>query len=305
MTIVLVSDLAQLHFRVPQQAAEAVVNLLHELAGGGVEERDADTLERSEPGMVEFVAWVSQKDIDGHVQAVERLLGSLKTMGVETAPFSWTKQDADPNAWVDAYKSHFKTTRLARRFVVKPSWDTYRSQPGDILIELDPGMAFGTGLHASTKLVLSCLDRIARLCPTPNTILDLGTGTGILAIAAAKLWSTSKIVAVDNDPTAVEVCRENIERNGLKGRIDVQVGSAGQLGGRYTLVLANLSYEVLSHVAGQLIHSLDDFGRIVLSGLLADQAQSLCIDLSRQLVLEPEYSEDDDGWRALLLRVRA
>lgn len=300
----LVSDLAQVHYRVPHAAAESVANLLHELSGGGVEQRDEETLESPQRGLVEFVTWVPDSDVDNHVRSVERLLASLQDLGVETTSFSWSRQEADPDVWVDAYKKHFRTTRIARRFVVKPSWEEYEAQPGDLMIELDPGMAFGTGLHASTKLVMSTLERVARLCPTPQSVLDLGCGTGILAIAAARLWTASKIIAVDNDPTAVEACRQNVARNGLEDRIEVREGSAAAVEGQFSLICANLSYEVLSHLTQALPDRLDDFGRVILSGLLASQAQELCITYTGDLRLEPEYSEEDNGWRSLLLRVR-
>lgn len=302
----IVSDLAQVHFRVSDAAAEAVANLLTELSGGGVEQRDAETIDRPEAdGQVEFVAWMASSDVSSHVRLVERLLSSLREMGVELEPLEWRSEEADPDSWVDVYKQHFKTTRIGRRFIVKPSWETYKLQSGDLPIEIDPGMAFGTGLHASTKLVMSALERVARLCPAPQTVLDLGCGTGILAIAAARLWQVSRIVAIDNDPTAVEVCRENVERNGVANRIEVREGSGLTLKGRYGLILANLSYETLSLLQPELPKHLDDFGRVIFSGLLAEQAQDLCLKYTDDASLEPEYSEEENGWRCLLLRVRA
>lgn len=302
----LVSDLAQVTFRVPQPAAEAVSNLLTELGGSGVEQRDGETLGAPEDGRVALIVWLPSSDVEGHVRAIERLLASLREMGVEVDPFDWESEQADPDSWVDAYKRHFHVARIGRRFVVKPSWDEHAAEAGDLMIELDPGMAFGTGLHASTKLVMRVLERIARLCPAPQSVVDLGCGTGILAIATARLWQVCRIVAIDNDPIAVAVARENIERNGLSDRIDVLEGSAESLEGRYSLVLANLSYDVLSrdNVQSTLTGRLDDFGRLVLSGLLAEQAKQLSMQYTRSLSLEPEYTEEESGWRALLMRVR-
>jgi len=299
-----VSDITQIHYRVPHAAAESVANLLHELSSGGVEQRDEETLESPEAGLVEFVTWVPESKVDEQVSAVERLLSSLKDLGIETQRFSCSRLQVDSDAWVDAYKRHFRTTRIARRFVVKPSWEDYDVQPGDLMIELDPGMAFGTGLHASTKLVMSTLERVARLCPTPQTVLDLGCGTGILAIAVARLWTASKIIAVDNDPVAVEACRYNVAHNGLQDRIEVREGSAGSVEGQFSLICANLSYDVLSGLTKTLPRHLDDFGRLILSGLLASQAQELCVAFTSGLQLEPEYSEEENDWRSLLLRVR-
>ncbi|MCK5797355.1 MAG: 50S ribosomal protein L11 methyltransferase [Deltaproteobacteria bacterium] len=303
----LVSDLAQVTFRLPQAAAEAVANFLTELSGGGVEQRDAETIAAPGDGLVEFIVWMPSSDVDGHVHAVEKLLASLKEMNVEVAPFTWESADADPDVWVDAYKRHFRTTRIGRRFVVKPSWENHASEPGDLLIELDPGMAFGTGLHATTKLMMHILERVARLSPAPQSVVDVGCGTGILAIATARLWQASKIIAIDNDPTAVAVCRENVARNGLSDRIEIREGSATRLEGRHSLILANLSYDVLSTeaVRQSFMDHLDDFGRLALAGLLAEQARAIAIQYTRELALEPEYSQEMSGWRALLLRVRA
>jgi len=298
--VVLVSDLTQAHFSVPAGVADAVANLLTERLGG-IEQRDADTLAPADKGQVEFVAWVPSSDVSEHVRAVEHLLSSLNQLGDDAAPFSWHTEEADPDSWVEAYKKHFKTNRLGR-FVIKPSWEDAELEPGELSIEIDPGMAFGTGLHASTRLALSCLARVARLCPPPEAVLDLGCGTGILAIAAAKLWSATRVVAVDIDEAAVASCRENVERNDLGGRIEVQQRAAAKASGRFGLVLANLSEEVLLKLRPTLPKRLDEFGRLVLSGLLAEQAPGVCRAYTRALALEPEYSEEDSGWRALLLR---
>lgn len=300
----IVNDLSEVHIQVTTAASEAVANLLSELAGGGVEQRDHDTIDQMEEGQVEFVTWLPTDDIQNHIDAIETLLRSLGEMDIPVEPFNWRTEEADPDVWVDAYKKHFKTSRIGKHFIVKPSWESFSPAELDIVLELDPGMAFGTGLHASTKLVMKALERIARLCPAPTSIVDVGCGTGILAIAAAHLWSQSKIIAFDNDPVAVEVAKENIERNGMKKRIEVTEGSAFDFKGKYSLVLANVSYDVLSRVQAPLFNSVENFGRMILSGLLSEQAKELSIQYCRDLDLEPEYSEEDDGWRGLILRRR-
>ena len=299
------NELAQLSFSVPPATAEAVANLLVEQIGCGVEQRDKETLLSSGEGTIEIVAWLPSSDVPTRVGDVETLMASLKELGTVVDPWSWESQVADPETWLDTYKEFFKTSRLGRRFVLKPSWETYETQEDDLLIELDPGQAFGTGRHASTKLVLGCLDRLTRMAGAPQTIADVGCGTGILSIAAAKLWPGARIHAIDNDPIATEVCLENIALNGVENRITVETKTAEELRGRFNLVLANMTYEVLSEIRPVLRQRLADFGHLILSGLISEQATMLCRAYTRDLVLEPVYSEEEDGWRVLLLRVYA
>jgi ribosomal protein L11 methyltransferase len=290
-------------FSVPADVAEAVGNLLTEV-GSGVEQRDGETTPSLAPDTVEFWVWVSSTDVPRRVAAVETLLSSLREMDLKADPWSWRSEEVDPQTWQDAYKRYFTVHRMGRHFVVKPSWEQHEPDPLDFVIEMDPGMAFGTGLHQSTQLVVHAMERVARSGPAPQSVLDLGCGTGILAIAAAHLWPGTKVVALDSDESAVNVCRENVRRNHLEDRIRADHGSGAKADGRYDLVLANLSLETLTELRGMIPRYLHDSGHLILSGLLAEQANSIAHLYSRELLLEPEYSEEMDGWRALLFRVR-
>jgi ribosomal protein L11 methyltransferase len=300
---VLVSELAQVVFSVPASAAEAVGNLLTE-EGGGVEQRDSDVNPALPAATVELVVWLSERDVERRVQQVEKLLGSLKEMGLAADPWSWRSTQVDPKSWLEAYKRYFKVNRIGRYFVIKPSWESHTPGPSDLMIEMDPGMAFGTGLHASTRLVMHILERVARTGPAPQSVLDLGCGTGILSIAAARLWSGCRVTAVDNDEQATQVCRENVQRNGLESRIHVELRSGAKVDGRHHLVLANLSAETLTELQGRLHRNVEPYGRLVLSGLLAEQARAISILYCKTLVFEPEFSEELEGWQSLLLRAR-
>jgi len=300
---VLVKDLVQLSFSVPSDVAEAVANMLTE-EGGGVEQRDAETSESVGEKVTELIVWVPSSAVDGRVSRVSGLLASLKEMGSSVDPWSWASEQVDPKDWEEAYKRNFKVNRIGRYIVVRPSWESYKAEAQDLIVEIDPGMAFGTGLHASTALVVHAMERMAHNQPAPKSVLDLGCGTGILAIAAAKLWPATRVLAVDNDETAIQVCRENVQRNGLDGRIVIEHRSAKEIRGSFSLVLANLTAEALTDLQPVLRRHLDPFGHLVISGLTADQAPTVARLYCKDLALEPEYSEELDGWRSYLLEVR-
>jgi len=125
--------------------------------------------------------------------------------------------------WAEAWKTGYDVFRAGRRLVIKPTWRDYAPQPGDLIIELDPGMAFGSGLHPTTRL---CLEALEDYLPPEGTVLDVGTGSGILAIAAARLGA-SRVLALDTDPLAVRVARENVGLNQVEPVVDVELGTVG------------------------------------------------------------------------------
>lgn len=170
--------------------------------------------------------------------------------------------------WSEAWKKHLRVLHIGDRLVVCPSWLAYTPREDEVVIVLDPGMAFGTGLHPSTQVCLAVLEREVR----PGIrVLDLGTGSGILAIAAAKLGAGS-VLALDNDPQAVEVARENVQRNGVSGCVQVAEGSLPQAVGLFDLIAVNILAKVIVEMAQQgLVQRLAAGGRLVAAGLVAEQ----------------------------------
>lgn len=296
-------DLAQVLFSLPLEAADAVANLLTE-EGTGLQQRDHETTPTTDDKLIDLLVWLPVGDVERKVKQVEILLSSLKRMGTQVDPWSWRSEAVDPKSWEDAYKKFFKVNRLGRHFVVKPSWEEYEAKPQELIIGLDPGLAFGTGLHPSTRLAIHLMERVARNGIAPMKILDMGCGTGILAIAAAKLWPACRVIAIDNDEIAVQVCKENVSHNNLNARIVVQHRFAGEIKETFDLVLANLTSDILSDLQPIMRNTLEDFGHLILSGLTAEQATKIACLYGHDMVMEPTYSEERDGWRALLLRVR-
>ena len=303
----LVDDLAQIRISVPSDALEPLVNLLTE-EGGGVEQRDGETLSKAASGRSEVVVWMAAEKVDARIKQVELLLSSLKDMGITVDPWAWESEEAKEEQWSEAYKEFFPVIHLGRFVVIKPTWRDYEPAGHEQVVEMDPGQAFGTGLHASTALMVKALERLSRRGTPPASVVDVGTGTGILAMAACKLWPEAEVMALDSDPVAVEVCKANLEANGLDGRVELHCGSVADLelpDGSQSLVLANLTRDLLLRMQPRLEKPLEEFGHLVVSGLLNHEAAEVCQVFSNNLSIEPEVSLEQGGWTAVIFRARS
>jgi ribosomal protein L11 methyltransferase len=182
--------------------------------------------------------------------------------------------------WANNWKQYFKPARIGKRLVIKPTWESFSPDTNDIILELDPGMAFGTGTHATTKLCLEALEQMffregpfsGETGELPATVLDVGTGSGILAIAAAKLGAT-RIIGLDIDPRAVEVARENVEKNGVATEVSLGTVPLSEIGEQFHVVLANILAGELVRLASPLIDRLMSGGILVLSGILTEREE--------------------------------
>jgi ribosomal protein L11 methyltransferase len=218
--------------------------------------------------------------------------------------------------WTEAWKRQYHMLRFGQRTVIVPAWEAYEPAPGEVVIHLEPGMAFGTGLHPTTRLCLEALER--HLLPD-CTVLDVGTGSGILAIAAAKLGARA-VLALDADPVAVSVARENAATNGVGERVTVWHGSlpgSGELPGHYAsmeaprlvraglfdLVLINILAPVIIGMAPALAARLGPGGRIIAAGLIESQEEDVVGVLRGQELVIVERAQEKD-WVLLVLQRR-
>lgn len=201
--------------------------------------------------------------------------------------------------WAETWKEHFTPRRVGKRLVVRPSWEPYPPRSGDVVLTIDPGQAFGTGTHETTRMCLEFIEGVFDDGPTPVRALDVGTGTGILGIAAALLGS-SFVLGIDTDPKAVEVAEANGGINGVPDRFHATSMPLSSTEGTFDLVLANLFAEILVDLKSEIISRCGPGGRIVLSGILAEKSDWV----------EAEYAADgmrllrrkiDGQWVALLL----
>jgi ribosomal protein L11 methyltransferase len=198
--------------------------------------------------------------------------------------------------WMQKWKEGFEAVEIGERLVVAPSWKIPKESGGRVVVQIDPGMAFGTGTHETTRLCLEAVERYWR----GGDLLDVGTGTGILAIAASLLASGSRIVAIDVDPQAVDVARENLAINGVSGLIELREGQPRNLAGqRFNIVVANLTAEVILELINDLAGCVGVEGLMILSGILsvlADDVQRALVGCGFRVI----ERRDSGEWSALV-----
>jgi len=201
--------------------------------------------------------------------------------------------------WAEGWKQHFTASRFGRRLVVKPTWEEFVAQPGDVIVNLDPGMAFGTGSHETTRLCLQALAELFDEAPRAR-LLDVGTGSGILAIAAVRLGATT-VVANDIDPDACVVARENAALNNVAGRIEITDAPLEALTGEYDVVIANILAEENVRLAPHLLTHLAPGGSLLLSGILREKEDLVRCGFAPLALIGPDVFYDAD-WCCLHYR---
>lgn len=252
----------------------------------------------------EVVFWVSADSAAAALAETRDAVTRWQAGGASVDPARIRLATAMPEAeWRDAWKRYFTISRLTRQFVVVPSWLEHTHRPGDVVIDLDPGMAFGTGTHASTQLVLEQIQDLADREITPNRILDVGCGSGILSIAAVKRWPHATCVAIDHDPIAVDATVDNAVINRVADRIAASTTPLGQLDEEFPLVLANIQAHVLRELLPALVARTARSGTLILSGLLTPQAEPLAAEFvaAGMHLVRVRASTNDPQWSSVTL----
>ena len=296
------------------EAVEAVSEILARAAPGGtsvepafelVEEGLAARVDFERPALVR--AYLPLTDAGAVRAAVERAvreLGHLQAFGLRPIG-DLSARLLHEEDWANAWKAHFPVLRIGRRIVIRPTWRRHRRQPGDVVLALDPGMAFGTGLHPTTRLCLAALESLADRGMLDGggadggaaTVADIGSGSGILAIAAGLLGARA-VLAVDVDPIAVASTAANARRNRLGRVISAREGSAPTGDGPFDIVLANLIASLLVRLADGLVEDLRPGGTLLASGIFVNREDEVVAAfVERGLRVAERWSEGD--WVAL------
>jgi ribosomal protein L11 methyltransferase len=290
------------------EAVEAVSEIIGRVAAGGttvepafdlVEEGLGARIDPTRPAVVR--GYIEAGTVgDEAAAAVAEALGHLQAFGLRPIGELRTRviHDAD---WAETWKAYFPVMRVARRLVIRPTWREHVAAADDVVLALDPGMAFGTGLHPTTRLCLATLEPLAddgRL--DGARVLDVGCGSGILAIAALKLGAAAAL-GVDTDPIAIEATIENAARNGLGGHLTARESSLPTGEAPFDIVLANLIAGVLVPLAPRLHDELQPGGTLIASGIFVDRETEVTEAFEAAgLVVEDRMMEGD--WVALRLR---
>ena len=210
-------------------------------------------------------------DSDARIRQINRFLEELRTRHPGSQFQKPHIRTVNSEDWSSNWKAHFKPLLVGKRLLITPTWETAPDDPGLIVLRLDPGMAFGTGGHETTRLCLELLEEVMTgAADARGSVLDLGTGSGILAMAAVRLGA-SMVRAVDIDPLAIEVTLENLAINDLRGRVECDTTPLESLTGTFDVILANILAEELVRLAPHLNRCLNPGGRLVLSGILAEK----------------------------------
>ena len=252
---------------IPIEFGEGVSNFLVEQGTAGIEELEGD-LKRKR-----LRTYFPQ---DGHetriLYALRRYLKSLEKIAPES-PRPQIKTGSLPEQdWSKNWKKFFKPVQVTPRFVVKPPWSRIRPRKGQSSIDIFPGMAFGTGTHATTRLSIQALEEAIK--KKGFCVLDVGTGSGILSIIAAKLGA-KEVWGIDIDRVAVENARENVVKNGVSDIVRIRKGSMGDLRKRCDVVVANIDFKSLRRMRKPLLSRLKKGGLLILSGILEQQKESI------------------------------
>lgn len=246
------------------------------------------------PEEAQVKAWFSEKEAADMAACLIEALKTSDEPGLGSLCFSYSSvKDED---WAENWKQYYKPLRVGQRLVIKPGWESYQPKEGDLIIDMDPGMAFGTGTHETTRLCLMLLEKHQQ---ENDRVLDVGTGSGILAIASALLGAKA-VTAIDLDPVAVKAAEENVKRNDLKSRVKVLQGDlAKDISGQFDLVSANIIADIILLLLPQLQGLLAQHARLVLSGIIKDREQDVRDGLAaRGFVVKDALYEGE--WVALL-----
>jgi ribosomal protein L11 methyltransferase len=289
----------ELAISVPSGAAEVLADAVGALTGG-VEIRDTDTILRVEGGRSLILAQCAPDAEADVMSEVEAACLRLRDAGVSPDPMSIARREAHEDEWRDVWKKYFRALRVGRSFVIRPSWDAPPAAPGDRVIDIDPGRAFGTGGHASTRLVIAMAEELE--ARKVERFVDLGCGSGILSIAATLLWPAARGLALDVDPEAVATAGENLALNRIT-TVATRVGSIADVAPGNDLVLANIEASVLVPMAPEFPARVAPGGALILSGLLTSDVDGVT-RAYRDVGFTIDARRDEDEWAALRLSRR-
>ena len=305
---------AEVSIDTSHEAMDLVSEILQELGAGGVVIEDpallneyirsglwdyTDLKESDETEVVTVKAyWAMDDALEGKLQNLAARLAALTANGVDKGAGTVSWRAVADEDWSETWKEFFHTEKIGERTVIKPTWEDYEAKAEEIVVELDPGAAFGTGQHTTTAL---CIRALETLVKPGMTVFDVGTGSGVLSIVAAKLGA-GRVEAVDFDPVAVRIAAENVRQNGVANIVRTgQSDLLKSVEGKADLIIANIIADIIVRLFGEVKESLAAGALMLLSGIIEDRLHDVTKAAARH-GFHVERIEEEKGWAAVIVR---
>lgn len=260
---------------------------------------DINVLEHKGKAAVVKAYFAEEDNIEDVLEYVNERLTELKEMGLDLGEAKVEHEKMHEEDWANTWKQYYKPTKVGEKIVVKPIWEEYEAKDGELVVDLDPGMAFGTGTHETTRM---CIQSLEKYVKEDSTVFDVGCGSGILAIAAAKLGA-KLAVGVDLDPVAVESSIENVGYNKLKN-IEILHGNLVEvIDGKADIVVANILAEIICILTDDVKRVLKDGGVFITSGIIHDRVDMVCEKLEATGFEVMEKNRDGE-WNCIVAKLK-
>ncbi len=309
---------AEITIKTTTEAVEAITNILYEQNLGGVSiedpkdfkfqkknEYDWDFVEEEifnsgYDGVIIKTYITEERDVTEDVNLIKEKIQGLKEFGIDIGEAIVELSQVDEEDWANEWKNYYKPTKVGKNVVVKPTWEEYEEQSGDLIIELDPGMAFGTGTHETTTM---CIQQLENYVKKDSKVFDIGCGSGILAIAAAKLGA-KEVVAVDLDEVAVKVSKENIELNKVEDKVIALHGNLTEvIKNKADIVVANIIADIIKILAKDVSNFMKEDAVFISSGIIhakVDEVKESLIKNGFEIVEVQTLGE----WNAIVSKLK-
>ncbi|GIM32537.1 50S ribosomal protein L11 methyltransferase [Paraclostridium bifermentans] len=308
---------AEITIKTTTEAVEAITNILYEQNVGGVSiedpkdfkfqkkhEYDWDFVEEEifnsgYDGVIIKTYITEERDVSDDIKLIKEKIEGLKEFGIDVGEAIVELSQVDEEDWANEWKNYYKPAKIGEKIVVKPTWEDYEAKDTDLIIELDPGMAFGTGTHETTSM---CIRELEKYVKPESKVFDIGCGSGILAIAAAKLGAKD-VLAVDLDEVAVKVSKENIELNKVEGSVNALHGNLMEVvKDKADIVVANIIADIIKILAKDIKQFMKDDAVFISSGIIHAKVDEVKETLT-QNGLEIVHVESLGEWNAIVSKI--
>lgn len=304
---------AEISIKTTHEATEVIAEIFHEVGATGVVIEDpelvnayrnsgawdyTDIPEAMNTEVVTVKAYLpADETLDDKLRIFEQKVDTLAGNDIDKGSGDISCSEIQDEDWATSWKKFFHPVKIGDLIVIKPSWEEYNASPVDIIIELDPGMAFGTGTHPTTAM---CVRQLEEIITGGMEVFDVGTGSGVLAITAAKLGAT-KVRAVDFDPTAVRIAKENVKINDVSDLVQVAESDLLKgIEGQADVIIANIIADIIIRLLDDIPHKLKKGGTLLASGIIADRLA----DVTEAVIdhgLTVDKVVEEGGWAAMVI----